>query len=441
MSQAQPPKINVNFEEKMGRILFTPKRYKVFYGGRGGMRSWSCAMALIIKMLESKIRVLCVREVQKSIRDSVHKVISDQIERLGFGRFFDIQEAVIKSKNGSECMFSGLSNLTADQIKSYEGIDICWAEEAHSITKSSWDILIPTIRKENSEIWITFNPNLETDETYVRFIKNTDENCFVLKTSYLDNPWFPGVLEQERKRCQRLDPDNYPNIWLGECRPAVEGAIYYREISRAIEEGRVCKVPYDPMLKVHIVFDLGFNNNMAICLVQKNLSEIRIIDFIKDSEKTLDYYSGILRTKNYNWGRCWLPHDGYSQDFKTGYSSAAIMRNQGWDVPERHEIAMLSVEEGIRAVKMAFPRIYFDKESCGELIEDLKRYRRKVSTVTGVAGGPLHDQSSDSADCLRYVAVNIDYMDNVGQYDLYDDYDYIKTHSYNVSNVNYATGY
>jgi len=157
---------------------------------------------------------------------------------------------------------------------------------------------------------------------------------------------------------------------------------------------------------------------MAIGLIQKFQSNIRIIGYTEGRGQTLAAYSSDLRALNFNWGRCWLPHDGYSRDFKTGMSSAEIMRSLGWDVPDRSEIAEMSIEEGIRSVRMMFPQIIFDAEKTGGLIECLKRYRRQINRTTSVAGAPLHDNFSNGADMIRYTCINAPQMTN----DSIDDY-------------------
>lgn len=431
------PVLRAKFPAK-ANILFEPHRYKVLYGGRGSGKSYAVARYLLLAGLSNSIRVLCTREVQKSIRDSVKRLLEDQIELLGMQNHYQSYESEIRGKNGTLFLFNGLSTETADSLKSYENIAKVWCEEAQSISKRSWDILIPTVRAENSEILITFNPQLETDETYRRFILNPPPDCVSVKMNYRDNPWFPSVLEQERIYCQQHDPDNYPNIWEGACKPAVEGAIYFREIQDAVSQGRICRVPYDPLLTVHVVFDLGFNDNMAIALVQRHVSEIRIIDYIQDTGKTLHDYSEELKTRKYNWGRLWLPHDGYASDYKTGLSSASIMRRLGWDVPDKSEIAQLSVEEGIRVVKLSFPQLYIDEDHCGQLIECLKRYRRRVNRETMTPGGPVHDEFSDGADCLRYVCVNANSMINHDPHEVFWS-DVVGLYDERV--VNQVTGY
>ena len=389
------------------KFLFEPHRYKVAYGGRGSGKSWGFARALIIQAAQKQLRILCAREIQRSIKQSVHQLLSDQIQAMGYGAFYEILENEIRGKNGSQITFTGLANNTVESIKSYEGVDICWCEESQTISKRSWDILIPTIRKPNSEIWVSFNPDLDTDDTYQRFVVNPPEDSIVEKVNYADNPWFPDVLEQERLYSKANNPD-YENIWEGECKSAVDGAIYADEIRDAQEQGRVTNVPYDPMLKVHVVMDLGWNDSMSIILVQKGLADLRIIGYIEDDHRTLDSYSAQLKDLQYNWGHMYLPHDGQSKDFKYGISAEDIMRKQGWDI---RIVPKLDVESGIKVSRMNFHKVYFDK-SASRLIECLKHYRRNINNTTNEPTAPVHDEYSHGADAFRYLCVSADKLSN-----------------------------
>lgn len=400
--------MQADFPEKLG-FLFEPHRYKGARGGRGSGKSWGFARALLILGRAKKLRFLCAREVQKSIKQSVHKLLTDQIYALGLGDFYEVLETEIRGKNGTEFSFTGLATHTVDSIKSYEGCDICWVEEAQFVSKRSWDVLIPTIRKPGSEIWFTFNPELETDETYQRFVVTPPPDCVVVEMNYNDNPWFPAELEAERLHCKESDPKGYDNIWEGKCKPAVAGAIYYDEVQRAEEEGRVCNVPYDPLKKVHVVFDLGWNDAMSISLVQRSFSEIAVIENIEDTHKTLDYYSSLLKAKRYNWGKVWLPHDGRHKDYKSGKSAEDIMKALGWEVAITPN---MSIEDGIRLTRVTFPRFYFDKTKAARLVQCAKRYRRSINQQTNEPGAPLHDEWSHGADNLRYIAINAEQMTN-----------------------------
>ena len=401
-----------HFPEKLS-FLFQPARYKVAYGGRGSAKSWSFARALLLLGINKPLRILCAREIQRSIKDSVHQLLSDQIMNLEITSKYDVQQTEINGGNGTRFLFVGLSEMTVDTIKSYEGIDIVWIEEGQTITERSWKILIPTIRKDGSEIWISFNPELESDPTYMRFVKNPAPNSVVVMVNFRDNPYFNEVLELERQDCINRFPRDYNNVWEGMCRPAVEGAIYFDEVAAMERDNRVCNVPYDPMLKAHIIFDLGFNDEMAVSIVQRHVSEIRIIRYIEDTQKTLAYYSAELRELRYNWGKMWLPYaDGFSKDIKTGKGSDQILTALGWNVAKKEEVANVDVEDGIRQTRLIFPRIYVDKTNCMQLVESWKRYRRHINKQTLTAGAPVHDQYSHGADNTRYIAINIDRMTN-----------------------------
>lgn len=404
--------LQAEFPDKL-KCLFEPHRYKVLHGGRGGAKSWGIARALLIRGAASKRRILCTREVQKSIKDSVHKLLGDQIQALGLGHFFEVQQNVIKGMNGTEFIFSGLSEQTNESIKSFEGVDDVWVEEAQAVSKRSWDILVPTIRKDGSEIWVSMNPELDTDETWVRFVENPPADSVVVSINYSDNPWFPKVLEQERQDAKtKMSDVDYANIWEGKCRPAVSGAIYASEIADAIEKGRIRNIPYDAQLKVHVIFDLGWNDQMSIILAQRSLSEVRIIEYLEDNKKTLDWFSAELKKKNYNWGEVWLPHDGAHGDYKTGKSAQQIMQGLGWKCTENNVIPVMSVEIGIRKARETLPKTYFDKDNTERLVQCLRRYKRSIPTTTGEPGAPVHDEWSHGADAYRYLSTVVERLTN-----------------------------
>lgn len=387
--------------------LFKPHRYKVMHGGRGSAKSWTVARVLLILAASKTLRVGCFREVQESIRESVHRLLSDQIQQLGLGAHFEVTQNEIRCPStGSLFVFAGLAQHTVESIKSFEGLDAAWIEEGQSVSKRSWDVLTPTIRKPGSEIWITFNPHLETDETWVRFAANAAPDSWVRAINWRDNPWFPNVLEQERLATKQRDPDNYPNIWEGEPLRVAEGAIYAAEVDAMYREGRIRNVPHDQVLVVDTVWDLGWNDSMTIGLFQRSASELRCIGYIEDSHKTLDWYVRELEKLPYRWGKDFIPHDGAARDFKTGKSTEELLKGMGRTV---EILAMTSVEEGIRAARTVFPRAYID-DKCARLLECLKRYRRTVNRKTGEAMGPLHDEYSHGADMWRYAAQAVERM-------------------------------
>lgn len=213
MAQAEPRRID--FPEAFYELTL-PSRYKVFYGGRGGGRSWSFARVLLLKSLEKQMRILCAREFQQSIEDSVYRLLSDQIQMLGLQGQFRVMKSGLEAVNGSSFSFIGIRhNVT--KVKSFEGVDICWVEEAEKVSQDSWDVLIPTIRKTGSEIWVSFNPHMEDDPTYKRFVLNPPPDSIVEKTSWRDNPWLPDELRNEKDYLWSVDAERAAHVWDGEC--------------------------------------------------------------------------------------------------------------------------------------------------------------------------------------------------------------------------------
>lgn len=392
--------------------LFQSARYKVLYGGRGGTKSWGIARALLIQGLQEPLRVLCARETQTSIKNSVHRLLCDQIIAHGLTDHYEIQEREIRGINGTLFTFAGLSSLTVDSIKSFEGVDRCWVEEGQTVTKRSWSILIPTIRKPGSEIWVSFNPDLDTDDTYVRFIENTPPGTILIPVSYRDNPWLSDELKAEMAHLKATDPLEYENVWEGIPRPAAQGAIYTREMQELATSKRVCHLPVDPMLSVHTIWDLGFNDKTAIILVQKNRSEYRIVDYIEDSHLPVTEFASRLNLMHLNWGFDFIPWDGADERYKftdPSTSPQSMLRKSKRNV---QVVPKADVEIGIKKARTIFSQCYFDKDKTVRLRECLKRYKRVIPATTGEPSNPAHDEFSHGADAFRYMAMASHMMTN-----------------------------
>src|SRR5215471_4491674 len=295
------------FPEKLAP-LFRPARYKVLYGGRGAGKSHGVATYLLSQAAATPLRVLCCREFRSSIRESVHRLLGDMIERHRLNDRFGILEKGIRGTNGSEFIFEGLRH-NVGRIRSLEGIDRVWVEEAQTVSAASWEVLIPTIRKEGSEIIITLNPQLETDATYERFVLHPPPEAVLIKVNYHDNPWLPTVLKAEMEHLRARDPDAYQHVWLGECRHTLDGAIYARELREAAEGGRIGSVSHDPTKPVSVYFDLGWADNTSIWFAQHIAGEIRLIDFHQDSQRPFDHYLRLLHERRYTHHTMWLRHD------------------------------------------------------------------------------------------------------------------------------------
>jgi phage terminase large subunit len=392
---------DIEFPEGLA-FLFDPARYKVLYGGRGGAKSWSVARALLIQGAERPLRILCARELQGSILDSVHKLLSDQVGALGLAGFYEVQKTSITGANGTEFIFAGLRNNIAS-IRSKEGIDRVWVEEANLVSKASWDTLIPTIRQEGSEIWITFNPELDTDVTWQRFVQHPPSSAVVRKIGWQDNPWFPQVLMDEKADLEQRDPDSALVVWEGFTRQVLDGAIYAAEIRAATRDNRITRVPYDASKPVQTFWDLGWADSTSIFFGQVIGFETRVIDYYSNEQQPLEHYQQVLQNRGYVLGTCWLPHDARAKQLGTGRSIEEMLRASGRTV---RIVPQLSVEDGINAARTQFANCWFDAERCTDGLNALRRYRYEVDVQSGQRSRkPLHDDSSHGADAFRYLAV------------------------------------
>jgi phage terminase large subunit len=394
----------IRFPKKF-EALFQPEktRYRIFYGGRGGAKSWCFARALLAKGTKQPMRILCAREFQTSIKDSVHKLLSDQIYELNMESFYEITQTTIRGINGTEFIFAGIKNNT-NNIKSIEGIDIAWVEEAQSVSANSWNVLIPTIRKQDSEIWVSFNPELPTDDTWKRFVESPPESSVVVKVNWNDNPWFPETLNLERLSLKSRDLSAYNNVWEGATRNTVDGAIFGKEMEQAELENRITNVPYDPSKPCHAVFDLGWADNTACWIIQYVGFDIRVLRYFEDNQKTIQHYLSLMQTFGYIYDTIWLPHDGAAKSLGTGKSIEEIVRATGLKV---QILDRVPVADSINAARTIFPRCYFDRKNTEEGLNCLRHYRYDVDEHGTFSQKPLHDIYSHGADAWRYIGLMV----------------------------------
>lgn len=378
------PPINIQIAEPF-EPLFRPARYKVFYGGRGGAKSWAFAQALIIQALQKPLRVLCARELQSSIADSVHKLLADTIERMGFLARFEITRQSIRAVNGTEFIFKGLRH-NSTEIKSLEGVDICWVEEGQSVSKDSWDLLIPTIRKQGSEIWISFNPGRPDDETYLRFVKQPPDDAVVVKVGYQDNPWFPDTLRREMEYCRRVSPDDFRHIWEGEPSILTEAQVF---------KGRYIVEPFDTPGDARFFHgaDWGFANDPT-ALVR---------GFIKGDRLYIDretYGVGVELDETpqlfdaIDTARKWPIKADSARPETISY-----MRRQGFNITPAKKWQG-SVEDGLAVLK-SFEKIVVHPR-CRHTAEEFQLYSYKVDKNNGDVLPVLVDAWNHCIDAIRY---------------------------------------
>ena len=395
--------IDIKLTEQFTPFL-EPKRLKVVFGGRGSGKSWSIAQLLILKAWQKPTRILCAREIQRSISDSVLQLLNDTIGRMGLDNYFDVQKTQIVGTNGSRFIFEGMrSNIT--KIKSMEGIDIAWVEEAESVTYSSWETLIPTVRKKDSEIWVSFNPNDEMDDTYQRFVENPppESHIYSCKVNYNNNPFFPPELEKERLLLKDKNNDLYNHVWEGEVLSNRDGAYF----AKFIQNDQIMDFAVEPNIPVDTYWDLGISDSMCLWLVQQVGREIRVVDCYENQGEGLQFYINWLhdwRTKHQAvLGQHYAPHDIQVRELGSGKSRLETARKLGINF---RVVPKLSIEDGIHAVRAILPKCYFNKKNCKTGLQALRRYRKEFDEKKGVyKPHPLHDWSSHYADAFRYFSI------------------------------------
>lgn len=392
---------------KAYEFLFEPARYKVAKGGRGGAKSESFARALLAKGAEEKCNILCAREFQNSIKESVHGllesiILNDPVLR----NFYDVLNSEIRGKNGTQFIFSGLRNKILS-IKSIHNVKYCWVEEAETVSDYSWKILIPSIRAEDSEIWVSYNPELEDSATNQRFVYHKPKEAVVKHINYDQNPFFPEVLRKEMEELKERNYAEYLHIWVGHCKQAVEGAVFANELEKAKQEDRITTVPYTDGALVNTYWDLGQSDLTSIWFIQKVGFEYHVIDYYQNSGHKFPHYAKLVKDKPYLYGKHWLPHDAtHNQQAAMESIQAQAQRLLG-SVGISPKLGRHKAD-GINAARSVFDRCLFDSEKCVDGISALRRYHFRTNEETGARSNePVHDIFSHGSDSFMYFSMTI----------------------------------
>jgi len=428
--------LEIEFLDKLS-FLFEPARLKIAYGGRGGGKTDGFAIALIILSMKMKLRVLCLREIQTSIEESVKETIEGYITHYGWNDQFDIKEKSITCKRtGSRFIFSGL-RYKINSIKSLAKIDIAWVEEANNVSATSWDKLMPTIRgkhesdpngmggpfKLGPEVWITFNPELDDDETYKRFVLNkeiyapdfiTNEKgeqeryAYVVKINYTDNKWFPRDLRNEVNLMKANNFVKYLEIYEGNTKQTLDGAVYAEEILKTLADGRRRHVPHDPTKPVITAWDLGHSDKTAIWFIQRAGMEYNIINYYENRLKKAPHYFEHMQSLPYNYSLILQPHDADNETLAA--RSISSMTRKAF--PNAKVIVVKRPTKkavGINAARTIFELCNFDEKNTADGWQCLSRYAFKVNEETGsFSKEPDHDTPwSHGADAFQTFALSL----------------------------------
>lgn len=392
---------------KVFEPLLQPSRYKGAWGGRGSGKSHFFAGLMVEDHLRIPgLRSVCIREVQKTLKESAKRLIEDKIAEYGLTKQgFRILNDRIETPGDGIIIFVGMADHNAESIKSLEGFGRAWIEEAQTLTKRSLQLLRPTIRAKDSELWFSWNPSRKNDavDLLLRGLE-LPTNSIIVKANYLHNPWFPDELEQERLDDERIRPDSYDHVWNGGYVTAQDGAYFAKVINKAKQEGRISFVARDPLMTVYAFWDIGGTGAKAdacsIWMVQFIGQKINVLNYYEAQGQELSTHVAWLRDNDYEKAKMFLPHDGVKHDavFRVSYESA--LRQAGFFVEILPNAGAGAVNQRIEAVRRVFARIWMDFIKCEGGLEALGWYHEKKDEHRDIGLGPNHDWSSHAADAF-----------------------------------------
>ena len=363
------------------------------------------ARVLLLQGAQAKHKILCAREIQKSIQDSVHSLLKEQIEEMGLESFYEVQKSTILGRNGTEFLFAGLRSNIAN-IKSIPNITRAWIEEAQSASATNIKTLALTVRAPESEIWLSFNPDLEDDPVYQEYVVTPPDDSIVVKVNYSDNPFFPDVLRKEMESDKKRNYEQYLHVWQGECKKSVDGAIFANEIRIASEEHRLTVVKPMAGIPVQTFWDLGQSDNTAIWFVQIVGLEFRLIDYYQSSGVKMAHYIEVLAERGYKYGEHCLPHDAEHEQLAAQSTIKdqllkAVQNNPALGQTVRVVPRIPKKALGIDAARSIFAQCVFDKEKTTDGLQCLRHYAYANDPDTGkVSKEPKHDSWSHGSDAF-----------------------------------------
>jgi phage terminase large subunit len=395
---------------KLIPLFNKPARYRVAKGGRGSAKTRTFALMSAVRgyqhgMAGKTGQILCGREFMNSLEDSSLEEVKAAIRSVPWLEdYYELGEKYIRSKDGRiSYTFAGLRR-SLDSLKSKARIILAWIDEAETVSETAWRKLIPTVREDNSEIWVTYNPESKESATHKRFVEQTPDDCIVVDINWRDNPWFPAVLEAERLEDKRKRPDIYDHVWEGDFLVHAEGAYYATEMRDAKDQGRIGTVAYTPSIPVTTSWDLGVGDSTAIWFAQHLGAEVRLIDYYESSGVGLDHYVRVLNEKGYIYGNHILPHDVRVRELGSGKSRMEVLDSLG--ARPISVAPQLMVDDGIQAVRSMLANCWFDAERCERGIDALRQYHREYDDNGKVwRSRPSHDWASHGSDSFRYLAV------------------------------------
>jgi phage terminase large subunit len=400
--------------------LLKPSRYKGAWGGRGSGKSYFFADLLVEDCLAEPgnsgtgMRAVCIREVQKDLAQSSKALIESRLEMHGLNESdgFKLFRDVIETPGDGLLIFKGMQDYTAESIKSLEGYNRAWWEEAQTASSRSLSLLRPTIRVEGSELWFGWNPRRKTDP--VDSMLRGDQlptGAVVVRANWSDNPFFPKVLEDERQDCLRTTPEQYEHVWEGGYASVLEGAYFAKYLAEAKSQGRITKVSPDPLMALRAYVDIGGTgakaDAFAMWIVQFVGREIRVLNYYESVGQPLSAHLNWMRENGYGPGKCqiWLPHDGQTNDRVIDVSFESALRSAGYSVQVVPNQGKGAARQRIEAARRRFPSVWFNESTTEAGRDALGWYHEKKDEARGVGLGPDHDWASHGSDAFGLMCV------------------------------------
>lgn len=362
---------------------------------------------MVAQCYRTPTRAVGIREIQISIRDSVRQLLSDKIQKLKLGNEFDVLDTEIRGRNGSNIIFRGMQSFNAETIKSLEGYDLAWVEEAQTLSQKSLDLLRPTIRKPESEIWFGWNPRFRTDAVDMFFRKTPSADCLSVQVNWRDNPWFPDVLRRDMEHDKDTDPERAEHIWEGGYEIG-HGAILARWIDRAEKAGRInADVGFDSDGPgIELSCDIGFRDTSTWWFWQRRIGGAAVIDYDRasglEAADWIDRVKERLTDRGWPLRRIWLPHDARAKTFNSKYSAMEqFLRAFGAD--KVSVVPVSSKPDRINAARTFIKYVEFNATNLEVGLDGLRAWEFEWDPDNRIfSREPLHNWASHDGDGFSY---------------------------------------
>jgi len=392
------------------RPLLDQARYKAAYGGRGSAKSHFFGEMLVEEcVMVPGTRAVCLREVQRTLKESCKFLLESKIQSFGLGKLFKVWHDRIETPGDGTIIFNGMQDHTAESIKSLEGFRIAYIEEGQNFSERSLELLRPTIRLPESQIWAGWNPTRKIDAIDKFFRINPPSNAIVVRTNWRDNPWWNDVLEKERLHDLEHYAERYDHIWEGEYAKAFSGAYFAKLLAKAEQEGRITALAVDPLLPLRAYWDIGGAGAKAdalcIWVCQFVGDRILVLDYCEGVGQVLAFYVNWLRKHDYERAECVLPHDGINTNNITGKTYKAHLQDAGFSVTVVPNQGPGAAAMRIEAIRRLGSRLWFNAKTTEAGRDALGFYHERRDSQRNIGLGPDHDWSSHAADAFGMMAV------------------------------------